>query len=147
MCLTCGGVIFVVNCVTQEAGTIYYCKTLYVSIIVVSIHSTLSVHVRIMYSYSASTSLSVLKKKKYLSSHLVSPAGVEFYHTQTFHTPLPTITSSTTHITLDTGMVALWNRPRQLNDVNTRSPHFDVLDPFPTSTSRHQYCSLLPLNT
>lgn len=76
---------------------------------------------------------------------LPSP-GVKFYHTQTFHTSLPTITTSTTQITLYTGKIALWNLPWQLSDVKTKSRHFYVLDPFQTSTRRHQYCSLLPLN-
>lgn len=73
-------------------------------------------------------------------------SGVKFYHTQTFHTSLPTITTSTTQITLYTGKIALWNQPWQLNDVKTKSRHFYVLDPFQTSTRRHQYCSLLPLS-
>lgn len=62
-----------------------------------------------------------------------------------FYMPLPTIISSATPLTVETGEAALWNQPWQRNDANA-SQHFCVLDPFPTRTSQHQYCLLLPLN-
>lgn len=125
----------------QLWGTIFF----------VSAQSTLSVHIWIMYSYSVTPLVLgqlVQAWRSWRSSTCppLTSSGVKIYHTQIFYTSLPAITSSTTQITLETGKVALWNLPRQLNDVNTRSQHFYVLDPFPTSTSRHQYCLLLPLN-
>lgn len=76
-----------------------------------------------------------------------SVSGVKFYNSRIFQMPQPTIVSSAIQTMLETGTAALWNKPRQLNDVNTRSQHFSVLDPLPASVSRHQYCSLLPLNS
>lgn len=91
--------------------------------------------------------LQLLKKKKKseekLQFLLLLP---QFYHSPTLQIPPASATiSSTTQTMLETGEVALWNRPRQLNDVNTRSQHFCVLDLFLTSTSRHQYCLQLPV--
>lgn len=77
----------------------------------------------------------------------LSVSGVKFYNSRIFQMPQPTIISSAIQTMLETGTAALWNQPRQLNDVNTRSQHFSVLDPLPASVSRHQYCLLLPLNS